>query len=115
MAQAPNINVTLSTPKVAVMRRDPTTAEAVKRLMNLPDENWVDIRFSIATDEVATADVTFLLTPEQVVGLAALCVDPAAVKTSDQRPHSRACGITRHDHGPACSRDCPTCGAKSWT
>ena len=24
--------------------------------------------------------------------------------------HSRACGIRKHDHGSACSRDCPTCG-----
>ncbi len=27
----------------------------------------------------------------------------------DQRPHSRACGITRHDHGPDCHSNCPTC------
>ena len=27
----------------------------------------------------------------------------------DQRPHSRACGIRQHEHGPACSGDCPTC------
>lgn len=25
-------------------------------------------------------------------------------------PHSRACGITAHPHGPACAGDCPTCG-----
>lgn len=27
-------------------------------------------------------------------------------------PHSRACGITPHDHGIWCSIDCPTCGDK---
>lgn len=27
----------------------------------------------------------------------------------DESPHSRACGITAHDHGPQCSADCPTC------
>lgn len=27
----------------------------------------------------------------------------------DQRPHSRACGIKIHEHGPACTPDCPTC------
>lgn len=27
----------------------------------------------------------------------------------DPRPHSRACGIQTHRHGPACSKDCPTC------
>lgn len=25
-------------------------------------------------------------------------------------PHSRACGIRQHDHGPDCSQNCPTCG-----
>ena len=25
-------------------------------------------------------------------------------------PHSRACGINIHEHGPMCSPDCPTCG-----
>ena len=30
----------------------------------------------------------------------------------DQRPHSRACGILRHSHGPSCSNDCPTCGGQ---
>ena len=29
-------------------------------------------------------------------------------------PHSRACGIKKHDHGPACSPDCPTCGTISF-
>lgn len=28
---------------------------------------------------------------------------------SVQGPHSRACGISLHQHGIACSRDCPTC------
>ena len=27
-------------------------------------------------------------------------------------PHSRACGIQPHDHGAACSSDCPTCGTQ---
>jgi hypothetical protein len=27
----------------------------------------------------------------------------------DRRPHSRACGAWAHDHGPACSTNCPTC------
>lgn len=29
--------------------------------------------------------------------------------SADRRPHSRACGITIHDHGLQCSPDCPTC------
>lgn len=27
----------------------------------------------------------------------------------DERPHSRACGITPHEHGLSCNPDCPTC------
>ena len=27
-----------------------------------------------------------------------------------RRPHSRACGIRKHDHGSECSSNCPTCG-----
>jgi hypothetical protein len=34
---------------------------------------------------------------------------PAPFPDRDDRPHSRACGITRHDHGTDCSPDCPTC------
>lgn len=29
----------------------------------------------------------------------------------DRRPHSRACGFRKHDHGPECARDCPTCNS----
>ena len=29
-------------------------------------------------------------------------------------PHSRACGIHMHDHGPMCSPDCPTCGSMAF-
>ena len=28
----------------------------------------------------------------------------------DPLPHSRACGITPHEHGTACASDCPVCG-----
>lgn len=28
-------------------------------------------------------------------------------------PHSRACGIRKHDHGPDCHENCPTCGGKA--
>jgi len=30
----------------------------------------------------------------------------------DTRPHSRACGVTTHPHGSACSDNCPTCHGK---
>lgn len=26
-----------------------------------------------------------------------------------QGPHSRACGISQHEHGPSCHTNCPTC------
>jgi len=35
--------------------------------------------------------------------------DPIAV---DQRPHSRACGMHAHPHGPDCHSNCPTCHGK---
>ena len=33
-----------------------------------------------------------------------------AKQTEDRRPHSRACGIRKHDHGSECHSNCPTCG-----
>lgn len=30
----------------------------------------------------------------------------------DRRPHSRACGWRRHDHGAECHSNCPTCGGR---
>lgn len=29
----------------------------------------------------------------------------------DDGPHSRACGIRKHDHGRDCHANCPTCGS----
>lgn len=37
-------------------------------------------------------------------------VKGAQFREVDTRPHSRACGWRLHDHGPACHRNCPTCG-----
>ena len=31
------------------------------------------------------------------------------ISTRDMRPHSRACGYRYHEHGSACSTNCPTC------
>ena len=28
-------------------------------------------------------------------------------------PHSRACGIRKHEHGTSCHSNCPTCGGKA--
>lgn len=38
-----------------------------------------------------------------------------ALRARDNRPHSRACGIGPHEHGPACHSNCPTCGGKPVT
>ena len=43
------------------------------------------------TDEYTVGDATVLATPAR------------------ERPHSRACGATKHPHGTACSTNCPTC------
>ena len=32
---------------------------------------------------------------------------------TDDTPHSRACGIETHPHGPKCASDCPTCQGES--
>ena len=32
------------------------------------------------------------------------------VPPTDLRPHSRACGIRKHEHGRECHSNCPTCG-----
>lgn len=28
---------------------------------------------------------------------------------TDKRPHSRACGVSKHEHGADCHPNCPTC------
>ena len=30
----------------------------------------------------------------------------------DRRRHSRLCSIRRHDHGPECHSNCPSCGGQ---
>lgn len=43
----------------------------------------------------------------------AYCIDVAEarlVPPAQELPHSRACGVSKHDHGPDCHSNCPTCG-----
>jgi predicted Zn-ribbon and HTH transcriptional regulator len=28
---------------------------------------------------------------------------------TEDKPHSRACGYVKHNHGTACHKNCPTC------
>jgi len=35
--------------------------------------------------------------------------DKRVTTAPDDRPHSRACGIRNHEHGPDCHSNCPTC------
>ena len=37
---------------------------------------------------------------------------PVAVPPRDLRPHCRACGVTRHEHGRDCHSNCQTCGGQ---
>lgn len=32
-----------------------------------------------------------------------------------EAPHSRACGLIRHPHGPNCHTNCPTCHGLAWS
>lgn len=41
-------------------------------------------------------------------------VSTFAAPPTDILPHSRACGIVRHEHGVACSRNCPTCEGREF-
>jgi hypothetical protein len=44
-------------------------------------------------------------------GIRALPItEPAEPQTAHEQPHSRACGIQRHEHGTACHSSCPSCG-----
>ncbi|WP_138945266.1 hypothetical protein [Plantibacter sp. M259] len=47
--------------------------------------------------------------------LAAAPVSLEAVKaeTTDRRPHSRACGFRKHEHGTDCNPNCQTCHGRS--
>lgn len=38
-----------------------------------------------------------------------IAVSPDGSPLTLEGPHSRACGINNHPHGPSCARDCPTC------
>lgn len=53
--------------------------------------------------------------PEAVRRLLTKVAEDARKETapSYSGPHSRACGISRHLHGPDCHPNCPTCGGKA--
>lgn len=58
-------------------------------------------------------DIAVMLTDDQALQLLTVRrPDPAdeVFLLSDPKPHSRACGITVHDHGVQCAPNCPTCG-----
>jgi len=56
--------------RFALLRRDPETAEAVQKVMGLPDDRWSGIEITFGTEEIGEAKVTFILTPEQLASLA---------------------------------------------
>jgi hypothetical protein len=44
----------------------------------------------------------------------AALTEPAEAQTAHEQPHSRACGIQRHEHGTACHSSCPSCGGRTY-
>lgn len=54
----------------AFLKRDKRTATEVERVLELPGPNWTDVRVEFATDETATATVTFIISRDQARRLA---------------------------------------------
>ena len=46
--------------------------------------------------------------------VAKVAAHQAGKALADDRPHSRACGIRRHEHGVDCHANCPTCAGGKW-
>lgn len=50
-----------------------------------------------------------LVRPDQIT----VTIEPGNILEEEVRvvelPHSRACGIRKHEHGVACHRNCPSC------
>lgn len=79
-----------------------------------PEGEWTEkqLKILVILEEVSTESMN----PDK--SLMAYVVDIEEVIASYDQPkpldgpHSRACGWQKHDHGPACHHNCPTCGGK---
>lgn len=59
--------------QAGVLKRNPETARGVERILGLPEmDNWTNVKVEFGTDEFAVAQVTFMVSPEQVAQLARL-------------------------------------------
>jgi hypothetical protein len=109
----------------SIIKRNPESYDRVHEILGLPENvHWSTLKVEFGNNDVATVTLTLLPTGEQVRDLAELaiqslsddCVMPsedqledALLASADNRPHSRACGLLLHPHGPECAVDCPTC------
>jgi predicted Zn-ribbon and HTH transcriptional regulator len=70
----------------------------------------------VTAETIALALVDFDFSTSEALNVGAWLLEHFDVKRKgtglmvDTRPHSRACGLIKHDHGVNCSFDCPTCG-----
>lgn len=44
---------------------------------------------------------------------APVSLEAVKAETADRRPHSRACGFRKHEHGTDCNPNCQTCHGRS--
>jgi hypothetical protein len=77
---------------VAFNNEDEDTGPGDVTYINVPERDWMDMG--------EPREITVTIEPGDMLN------NP---KRTDERPHSRACGIRPHEHGPECSTNCPTC------
>lgn len=73
------------------------------------------IAISLSVDADGAASMNYLCSHETMVKTLRTIADDIESKhlvPTDDRPHSRACGISCNGHGPQCHKNCPTCGGK---
>lgn len=61
-------------PPVALLKRNPETAAAVRSILGLPNDRWSEVSVVFGLNDVATATVTLLVSPSQLKALADLVV-----------------------------------------
>jgi hypothetical protein len=65
----------MSMDSFSVIKRNPEHAAQVRRILELPNDNWSDLKVEFGLGIVGLATVTIILTGEQTVALAALAVE----------------------------------------
>lgn len=102
------------------------TYRSTEPMVQVDEHQWVHAKRVIAVSEdnysdgwmskIRLIDGSTLMTRtraaevvKRLAGDLSFNANEMAFKVEDNRPHSRACGIQRHDHGSDCAPDCPTC------